>query len=428
VSFPEYPEYREQDSPLLGQLPAHWSVRPLKRCLSRLTEVRSVPDNPVTLEEIESWSGRRLDADDYENTEGIHFQEGDLLFGKLRPYLAKVYRADKSGVAVGDFHVMRPGPDTISRYAFYYLLREECVYWANSAAYGAKMPRVGWDFMGQIPFPLPPANEQKTIADFLDHETARIDALIEEQQRLIELLDEKRKEIVFHYVSNGLDSERQLKDSGTDWLGSIPDEWNITRLTWIAVDQNAGEVIDRGYWGKGNELLYTCAKEPLWSDFGEFPDDRRTSERDLLLTRNGTPYIHEPVDGAIYTNVVQRVRLPRSGNRRFVKFALQAASRSLVGYGVSIQSLNYQMWKALYLPYPPPCEQTRIVSTIDENHRELDALLAETENLVSTLRERRSALISAAVTGKIDVRKWSEQPRYSGKRLQEAAEEEGRYG
>ncbi len=91
----------------------------------------------------------------------------------------------------------------------------------------------------------------------------------------------------------------QYKDSGIESLGEIPSHWDVTRLPYVIFENNAGEVIDKNFWGDGSELLYTCAKQPLLSDFRDFPARKRTGANDLLLTRNGTPYVHLPSEGAI---------------------------------------------------------------------------------------------------------------------------------
>ena len=143
------------------------------------------------------------------------------------------------------------------------------------------------------------------------------------------------------------------KDSQAEWITCLPSHWNVTRLKRRVTSTNAGEVIDKSYWGGEEELLYTCAIEPLWSDFHDFPEWKRTTTHDLLLTRNGTPYIHKPFERSIYTNVVQRITLANPLERDFLALAAQSAANNLQGYGVSIESLNYGMWSELLIPEPP---------------------------------------------------------------------------
>jgi len=194
----------------------------------------------------------------------------------------------------------------------------------------------------------------------------------------------------------------QYKDSGIESLGEIPSHWDVTRLPYVIFENNAGEVIDKNFWGDGSELLYTCAKQPLLSDFRDFPARKRTGANDLLLTRNGTPYVHLPSEGAIYSNVVQRVSLIPGIDRKFMRSALDVATRDLVGYGVSIASFNYEMWAALRIPLPDYEEQTQIARFLDHETARIDALIEEQQRLIELLKEKRQAVISHAVTKGLD--------------------------
>jgi type I restriction enzyme S subunit len=181
-------------------------VLPLKRKARLLTEKTDSRSNTVALENVESWTGRLLETETEFQGEGITFEAGDLLFGKLRPYLAKVYLASASGEAVGDFHVIHSSPSLLPRLLQYHLLNREVIDLVNSSTYGAKMPRASWSFLGSIEVPVPPPlYEQPLIATFLDRETAKIDALIAEQQSLIELLQEKRQALISAAVTGQID-------------------------------------------------------------------------------------------------------------------------------------------------------------------------------------------------------------------------------
>jgi len=205
MSFPRYPAYKPSGVEWLGEVPEHWEVLPLKRKARLLTEKTGSRSNTVALENVESWTGRLLETETEFQGEGITFEAGDLLFGKLRPYLAKVYLASASGEAVGDFHVIHSSPSLLPRLLQYHLLNREVIDLVNSSTYGAKMPRASWSFLGSIEVPVPPLYEQPLIATFLDRETAKIDALIAEQQSLIELLQEKRQALISAAVTGQID-------------------------------------------------------------------------------------------------------------------------------------------------------------------------------------------------------------------------------
>lgn len=231
MSFPKYPAYKDSEVEWLGEVPEHWKVSPLKWLAEQVTDKATASDFQVGLENIEGWTGRFIETDTEFAGDGIAFRSKDILFGKLRPYLAKVWLAGRSGQAVGDFFVLRPRAVN-SEFLHKYILAPTVIETLNASTIGAKMPRVGWEDMAALAVALPAYKEQTQIARFLDHETARIDALIEEQQRLIELLKEKRQALISHAVTKGLDPTVPMKDSGVDWLGEVPAHWELTRVGW----------------------------------------------------------------------------------------------------------------------------------------------------------------------------------------------------
>ena len=173
----------------------------------------------------------------------------------------------------------------------------------------------------------------------------------------------------------------------------------LPKLSYFVEHSNAGEVIDKQWWNEGTELLYTCAREPLASNFDNFPDEKRTTERDLLLTRNGTPYVHIPVAGAIYSNVVQRVTLRPGLHRKYFLYALQDSGDRMRGYGVSIESLNYDLWASLKLTVPDFNIQERIANFLDDRTARIDALIADKELLVKRIDELSNSKLAYEIGG-----------------------------
>lgn len=190
----------------------------------------------------------------------------------------------------------------------------------------------------------------------------------------------------------------RYKDSGVEWLGEVPEEWAVKSIKRFISQSNAGEVIDKSYWGGDAEVMYSCAIEPFKCDYIGFPEWKRTTVNDLLLTRNGTPYVHIPVANALYSNVVQRIVLHEGICREFVATALQHSAKNLQGYGVSIESLNYEMWKELSIAEPSYDEQFKIVAFLRKETSKIDTLIAEQQKLIELLKEKRQAVISHAVT------------------------------
>ena len=204
-AYKPYPAYKDSGVEWLGEVPEGWVVLPMKR-ISRLCTERSESRSfQVGLEQIESWSGRFIEGDvDFEGG-GIAFQPGDILFGKLRPYLAKVWLADRTGEAVGDFHVIRVQPPNVPEFVHRILLSRDVISLIDGSTYGAKMPRASWEFIGALPTPVPQSDEQTAIAAYLDHETAKIDALIAKTEKAIELAQERRSALISAAVTGKID-------------------------------------------------------------------------------------------------------------------------------------------------------------------------------------------------------------------------------
>ncbi|MDO9232546.1 MAG: restriction endonuclease subunit S [Methylotenera sp.] len=201
------PDAKMKDSGVewLGMVPEGWEVKQVKRNFRLLTEKTDRRVHAIALENIESWSGRFIETETIFEGEGIAFNVGDILFGKLRPYLAKAYLTESSGEAVGDFHVLRPASGVAGKYAQYQILSHEFISIIDSSTYGAKMPRASWDFMGCMPFATPSPTEQSSIASFLDRETAKLELLIEKSRRSIELAKEHRTALISAAVTGKID-------------------------------------------------------------------------------------------------------------------------------------------------------------------------------------------------------------------------------
>lgn len=425
MSFPRYPAYKDSGVEWLGEVPAHWGIRRLKYNLRLLTEKTDRRDHPVGLENIESWTGRFVPTQAEFEGEGIAFDAGDILFGKLRPYLAKAYRAETPGEAVGDFHVMRPVAGIDSRFAQYQILNREFIGMVEGSTFGAKMPRVSWDFFGGMKVTVPPTSEQTFIADFLDRETAKIDALIAEQRRLIELLKEKRQAAISHAVTKGLNPDALLKPSGIEWLGDVPAHWELTPLKWLTDPKRPimyGIVLPGPDVGVGVPILKGGNVRPdrmnLQSMARTTPEIEapyaraRLREHDLAYSIRGSIGDCEPVpaelEGSNITQDVARVAVADGVCSGWVRWALLSsairedlASGSL---GAAVRGINIFDLKRASMPTPPLEEQIAIATFIDAETSRIDQLSAESRRAVDLLQERRAALISAAVTGQIDVR------------------------
>ena len=191
---------------------------------------------------------------------------------------------------------------------------------------------------------------------------------------------------------------RQMKDSGIEWIGEIPENWGITKFKHLYKNSNAGEVIDKSYWNTGDELLYTCQKTPMNSNFPDFPQIKRTTAKDLLLTRNATPYIFKPEENAIYSNVVQRVTLIDSVHIPFVQYATQCGISKVIAQGDTIPSYNMQVWDNVFIPFPHSEEQQAISAHLDKQCAHIDNIIEKTKASIEEYKKLRQAVITQAVT------------------------------
>ena len=409
----------------LGQVPHDWSLVPLKRALRLITDRANEHTFPVALENLEGWTGRFLSTETTYEGEGIAFRKGDLLFGKLRPYLAKVWASDRDGEAVGDIHVLRPSGANISAFLQRFLLTREAISLIDGATQGAKMPRASWEFMGSLVIALPPPDEQSAIATFLERETGKIDALVAEQERLIALLKEKRQAVISHAVTKGLNPNAPMKNSGVAWLDEVPAHWNVATLS-KQYDVQLGRMLNEER-SQGRDLRpYLRVFDVQWGRINvenlpvmDFPLDARSRYRlqdgDLLVNEGGS-YVgrsaiwRSEINECYYQKALHRLRPYSSeyNTAEYLYFVMDAFTRQGVFIAganqTTIDHLTAQQLRQHRFVFPPLSEQIQIASYLQNASRQSDALVAEATHAITLLRERRAALISAAVTGKIDVR------------------------
>ncbi|MET3998407.1 restriction endonuclease subunit S [Marinobacterium sp. MBR-109] len=447
--YQAYPEYKDSGVEWLGKLPTNWGGVRLKYLAPIVTEKATDRRNPLGLENIESWTGKLQVTDSEFQGDGTRFIAGDLLFGKLRPYLAKVLLAQSEGEAVGDFHVLRPLHND-SRYLQYQMLTREFISIVDGSTYGAKMPRASWEFMGNLTCSRPSLIEQRTIAAFLDHETARIDRLIEKQQRLIELLKEKRQAVISHAVTKGLDPNVPMKDSGVEWLGQVPEHWDV-----LAVNQ-ATQKITNGYVGPTRDILVESGTPYVQAthikngkinfDGGYFVTGIWSLKHKKSILKKGDVLVVQTGAG---TGDVGLVSDSEEGYNCHALIILQPIKKKISGdylslvlrsaYGQSVlysirtggmhPHLNCSEVKFVKLPVPSTGEQHAISEYVSDVIKKYADLMVLTQRQIQLLQERRIALISAAVTGKIDVRNW--QPNTSPQAIEPdlpmAAEQSAEY-
>jgi len=426
-----YAAYRPVPVPWLAAVPNQWNIKRLKYAV-RLVNHKTEDSGGlpyVGLEHIESWSGRRIEPEMPVVPDGMSnvFASGDVLFGKLRPYLAKVLHAREAGVCTSEALVLRP---QILQPAFltYWMLNRDLISIVDGSTYGSKMPRANWEFIGNLPMYVPPLDEQQAIAAFLDRETDRIDFLIAKKERLIELLQEKRTALISHAVTKGLNPNAPMKDSGIEWIGRIPKSWTVKRVKYLA--RIVGRIGFRGYTtadqvSEGNGALTLGAlhissigtidlSAPIfisWDKYYESPEIMVT-KGDILVVQRGSTcgkvgwadsdygpttinpslvLLKEPVISSEYLfHCLSSCQVKSQFDRIWGTTAIPMLSQMQIGQAL--------------VCVPDSSEIDSIVQCVRRECRRIDELVDRVNNIIERLREYRSALISAAVTGKINVR------------------------
>lgn len=200
---------KDSGVPWLGEIPVHWGVRRLKFSVFQINQkvdAASINLPYIGLEHIESWTGKKLQGE-ISDSEGVasQYQAGDVLFGKLRPYLAKVHLAVDAGLVSSEALVLRPHTELHNEFLKYYVLSKEFINIVDSSTFGSKMPRASWEFIGNLPILLPDLEEQHAIARFLDEKTAEIEQQAEKIRQAIEKLNEYRAALITHAVTGKID-------------------------------------------------------------------------------------------------------------------------------------------------------------------------------------------------------------------------------
>ncbi len=353
--------------------------------------------------------------------QGRRFWTDDVLFNKLRPYLAKVFHAPFDGVSSGELLCLRPSSEVLPRFLFYVVSSKAFVDAVNAETFGSKMPRADWETVGHQPLPLPVLETQKRIAVFLDEKTTQIDALIARKRALLDCLVEKRQAIITRAVTMGLSPDVPSKDSGIDWLGQVPAHWEVKRLKYISPRVTVGIVItpaayyaDEGTLALRGLNIKTMALD--LSDTRNINDEGHALNRkselregDLVAVRTGAPgttaIVPKDLAGCNCIDLVI-IRRPSNADPRYVGWFLNSdVAQTQYGMGAEgalQQHFNVETSKEVILTLPPIEEQREVSTYIDTAILAHDQQRAMVENSISKLVEYRAALITSAVTGQIE--------------------------
>ena len=433
-----YSKYKSSGVEWIGEVPEHWDVKRLKYLVSRVDDKSDADENQaqyVGMECIESWTGKMHRASSGVSTTEFssRFQAGDTLFGKLRPYLAKACNPEFEGLCSPELLVLRPTSDVERRFLLYSLLADGFISLIDAFTFGAKMPRANWDDIGSCSLPAISLSEQRAIVDFLDRRTTNIDTLVATKLTLIDRLKEKRNALISRTVTRGLppnaaraaglDPHPKHKSSGFEWLGEVPEHWEVKRLRFISPHITVGIVVEpsKYYEDQGIPCLRSLNVRPNALDDRNLVYISRESnlllsksilrKGDLVAVRSGQPgttaVVDDRFDGANCIDLIIIRRPPRGSSTFFSYFLNSSASQSqfMGGAGGAIQQhFNIAAASDLVLVEPPPDEQHAIADFLDLETDKIEEMAVKIETAIERLQEYRTALITAAVTGAIDVR------------------------
>ncbi len=411
-------KFKTSEVALTQNSPKQWAVQKFK-FFTTLRQIKTAEKtNVIALENIESSTGKFIETDSKYEGDGLAFERDDVLFGKLRPYLAKVFLTKNDGQAFGDILVFRAKCSIRASYLFYLILSNEFIKLVNSSTYGIKMPRANWDFIGNIKIPLPSITEQTKISNFLDSETAKIDELIQKQKKLIDLLEHKQHISILEVMSNGLNESVKYKKSSTIfWATRVPEHWGEYRLKFIfeikkrIADSLGYDVLS--ITQRGIKVKDTDSNDgQLSMDYSKYqivePGDFAMNHMDLL-----TGYVDISTQLGV-TSPDYRVFSIRNTSKyvpEFYLLLLQLCYKSKLFYPFGQGAAQLGRWRLptdafnnFVFPVPPKDEQIQICDLINKQSKKIVNLIQKAEASIALLKEHRASLISAAVTGKIDVR------------------------
>jgi type I restriction enzyme S subunit len=452
VKWRAYPKYKVSGIEWLGEIPEHWDRRRLKFIAdvrpSGVDKKRSEHEVPVrflgtnTVYNSDEIRNRiELESATATPSEIARFllRKGDIVLTKDSVVPTRI--ADVAVVmepldnVICGYHLilirLRETADKVSawRFLFYYLGCSSINHHFLSEASGTTIIGIGSDTTSGVSVLCPPLPEQHTIAAFLDRETARIDALIEKKERQIELLGEKRAALISHAVTMGLDPDAPMKDSGVEWLGEVPAHWEVMRLKYLIKGTLANGLFKKKrHFGSGVKLVnvFDVYRDNFLVDFESL--DRVEADKseqrkyavydgDIFFVRSSLKLegvgrsvcafdIPEPT---VFECHIVRAR-PNQVlvNPKFLINFLNSvyATNRLVALSnmVTMATIDQDKVKSMEVPVPSLAEQNEIMNYLEHEVRVLDTLTQSVQESIAKLREYRTALISAAVTGKIDVR------------------------
>jgi type I restriction enzyme, S subunit len=431
--YQAYPEYRDSGVEWLREIPHQWDVFDGKRIFKNRRELAFNKDQQLAASQkygvipqslMMSLNDSKVMLALKGTSSFRHVEKNDFVIS-LRSFEGGIEHSDYEGCVSPAYTVLN-ATKNISPVFYRYLFKS----WLFITALQSKTDSlrdgksITYEQFGTIPIVLPSIDEQTQIANFLDHETAKIDTLIEKQQQLIKLLKEKRQAVISHAVTKGLNPQAPMKNSGVEWLGEVPAHWEVSKFGYISLVVRGGSPRPAGdptlfngdysHWVTVAEItkddeIYLTGTETFLTKKGS--DQCRIFSLGTLLLSNSGATLGVPKILSVNANANDGVVGFEclTLNHEFAYFYLLTLTEDLrerIKQGSGQPNLNTDIVKDITVPIPPKIEIDEIVASIHQSREKYKELTEKAQIGIALLQERRTALISAAVTGKIDVRNW----------------------
>ena len=416
-----YDKYKDSGIAWIGEIPEHWEVKRVKNICSQTNIKENSKGNPlpyIGLENIESGSGKYVDTTSEVDGIANRFCKNNVLFGKLRPYLSKVYLAKSDGICSTEF-IVYDTKENDCCFIHKLLLSQAFIEVVNSSTYGAKMPRANSDFINNIYVQIPPLSEQQSIATYLDQKCSEIDELITLQEEMITKLQSYKQSVITEAVTKGLDKNVPLKDSGIEWIGEIPEHWEIVDLKHLCKKITDGSHFSPQTTDEG-EFYITVSN--VFEDKIHFENAHKISIKDfntlilngcqppigsILLTKDGTVGRTAVVNdnNFVVLSSLAILSLKDKILAEYVKYVLDSDAlqeqMKLLMAGSALRRITLNKIYTLKMIYAPTFhEQQSIADYLDQKCSEIDELISIKQQKIEKLKDYKKSLIFECVTGK----------------------------
>jgi len=424
-----YPKYKSSGVAWLGDVPEHWGIKKVQFLLENndggvwgedpigddndSIVLRSTEQTVDGFWKIEDPAIRYLTDQEIRKA---HLVEGDLVITKASGSEQHIGKTSLVNTDIEAKHCcfsnfmqrLRPNARTSSLFLWFYfnnrIVREQFVYYSNTTT---GLANLNPSLIGDVQISLPPLPEQQAIAAFLDRETGRIDALITKKERLLELLAEQRTALISRAVTKGLDASVKLKPSGVEWLGDVPEHWEVKALKYLFENLDYKRIPIAAEDRSGIDKIY-----PYYGASGiiDYVEDYIYDETLILVAEDGANLLSRSTplafraEGKYWVNNHAHILRPKYDAITYWESVLQILDYTPFVSGSAQPKLTADNLGSFLLPLPPLPEQQAIAAFLDRETAKIDALSAKVSTVIERLKEYRTALISSAVTGKIDVR------------------------